>query len=60
MLKEALDLLRLRGVTLETLAAEARLRLAVVDEIVGGDAKPRLQLAGEDVALATSASEATL
>jgi Zn-dependent peptidase ImmA (M78 family)/transcriptional regulator with XRE-family HTH domain len=60
MLQEALDLLRLRGVTLETLAAEARLPLPVVSEIVGHDAKPRLQLADDHVSASSSAYEATL
>jgi Zn-dependent peptidase ImmA (M78 family)/DNA-binding XRE family transcriptional regulator len=51
MLSQALELLRLRGVTLETLAAEARLPLAIVAEIVGDETRPRLQLAdGEDAA----------
>jgi Zn-dependent peptidase ImmA (M78 family) len=52
MLSQALELLRLRGVTLETLAAEARLPLAIVAEIVGDQTKPRLQLAeGEQAAM---------
>ncbi len=42
MLSQALELLRLRGMTLETLAAEARLPLAIVAEIVGGENRPRL------------------
>ena len=37
MLAQALELLRLRGVTLEALAADARLPVAVVAEIVGGE-----------------------
>jgi Zn-dependent peptidase ImmA (M78 family) len=53
MLSQALDLLCPRGVTLETLAAEARLPLAIVAEIVGDQTRPRLQLAdGEDAAAA--------
>jgi Zn-dependent peptidase ImmA (M78 family)/transcriptional regulator with XRE-family HTH domain len=53
MLPQALELLRLRGVTLETLAAETCLPLAVVAEIIGGEARPRLQLAeGEDAVAA--------
>jgi Zn-dependent peptidase ImmA (M78 family)/DNA-binding XRE family transcriptional regulator len=52
ILSEALELLRERGVTIETLAAEARLPVAVVAEIVGAEQRPRLQLAdaGEAVA----------
>jgi len=52
MLAQALELLRLRGVTLETLAAEAKLPVAVVAEIVGGETRPRLQLAEADEAAA--------
>jgi Zn-dependent peptidase ImmA (M78 family)/transcriptional regulator with XRE-family HTH domain len=44
MLPHALELLRERGVTLTTLAAEARLPVAVVAEIVGAEPRPRLQV----------------
>jgi Zn-dependent peptidase ImmA (M78 family)/DNA-binding XRE family transcriptional regulator len=50
MLTQALDLLERRGTTLETLAAEAKLPLDVVSEIVGGRRRPRLELAREDAA----------
>jgi Zn-dependent peptidase ImmA (M78 family)/transcriptional regulator with XRE-family HTH domain len=52
MLPNALELLHLRGVTLETLAAEARLPPAIVAEIVGGETRPRLQLADASEAAA--------
>jgi hypothetical protein len=54
MLQEALELLRLHGVTLERLAAEARLPLAVVAEIVGSETRPRLHLADHDDAPASA------
>jgi Zn-dependent peptidase ImmA (M78 family) len=55
MLPQALELLSQRGVTLETLAAEAKLPLAVVAEVVGGETRPRLQLAeAEDTVVAAS------
>jgi Zn-dependent peptidase ImmA (M78 family)/transcriptional regulator with XRE-family HTH domain len=44
MLPEALEMLRVRGVTIETLAGEARLPIGVVAEIVGGEPRPRLRL----------------
>jgi Zn-dependent peptidase ImmA (M78 family)/DNA-binding XRE family transcriptional regulator len=55
MLPNALELLGQRGVTLETIAAEARLPVAVVAEFVGGETKPRLQLADHDDNAAASA-----
>ena len=54
MLPRALELLRQRGITLETIAAEAKLPASVVAEIVGGEQKPRLQVA-VDVDAAMSA-----
>ncbi|MBA3366247.1 MAG: ImmA/IrrE family metallo-endopeptidase [Actinobacteria bacterium] len=48
MLHAALELLRERGVTVETLASEARLPIAVVAEIVGDSPRPRLELAETD------------
>jgi Zn-dependent peptidase ImmA (M78 family)/transcriptional regulator with XRE-family HTH domain len=45
MLPEALKILRRRGITLGTLAVEARLPISVVAEIVGGEPRPRLYLA---------------
>jgi len=60
MLPQALQLLRVRGVTLETIAAEARLPIAVVTEIVGAETRPRLQLADDDEAAAASSVTSAL
>jgi Zn-dependent peptidase ImmA (M78 family)/DNA-binding XRE family transcriptional regulator len=49
MLRAALELLQERGMTIDVLAAEARLPVRVIAEIVGEDARPRLELIADGV-----------